>query len=235
VTEQSEDWRPKYYLALIYWSRDDRKKAWDLLEACGSAPNYDPFYAARSVLAREVNKIDQSLADLQQAAKLDPGQWRYGRFLTDYYAEGPHPQPDKALQVARAYYERFPENYQLGALYAKALLRNGQYQQCGDMLSKLTILPYEGATDGVRIYKESQLTLALERMKANDHAAALGFVAASKQWPENLGAGKPYQEGVDDRLADWLEALCYEKLNKQDESRSALNRIVSFKSRREDV
>src|SRR5262249_6466967 len=130
VTEQSEDWRPKYYLALIYWSRDDRKKAWDLLEACGSAPNYDPFYAARSVLAREVNKIDQSLADLQQAAELDPGQWRYGRFLTDYYAEGPHPQHDKALQVARAYYERFPENYQLGALYAKGLLRNGQYQQC---------------------------------------------------------------------------------------------------------
>ena len=235
VVEQNVGWQPKYYLALIYWSRDDKLGAWRLLESCGSAPDYDAFYAARSLLADDLNEFDKSIADLQQAAKLDPGQWRYGKFLVDYYAEGVHPQYDKALQVAKANFERFPENYQLGALYAKALLRAGQFQQCGDLLAKLNILPYEGATDGVRIYKETQLMLALERMKANDHSAALRFVSAAKQWPENLGAGKPYQEDVDERLADWLESLCYEKLNKRDESRAALNRIVSFKSRREGV
>ena len=233
AVEQNKGWRPKYYLALIYWSRDDEQKSWDLLKACGSAPDYDAFYAARALLAGKLNEADQSLADLQQAAKLNPKQWRYGKLLTDYYAEGFHPQYDKALQVAKGYYEQFPENYQLGALYAKALLRNRQYQQCSDLLAKLDILPYEGATDGVRLYKEAQLMLALERMKANDHSAALRFVIAAEQWPENLGAGKPYQEDVDERLADWLEALCYEKLNKQDESRAALNRIVLFKSRRE--
>src|SRR5215475_11363570 len=139
AVELSDGWQPKYYLALIYWSRDDELRAWRLLESCGSAPEYDAFYAARSLLAWRLNIFDQSLADLQQAAKLDPGQWRHGRSLTDYYAEGFHPQYDKALQVARAYYERFPENYQLGALYAKALLRDGQYRQCSDLLGKLNI------------------------------------------------------------------------------------------------
>src|SRR5262249_27375041 len=49
--ERNGAWQPKYYLALIYWSRDEEKKAWDLLEACGSAPDYDAFYATRSLLA----------------------------------------------------------------------------------------------------------------------------------------------------------------------------------------
>jgi tetratricopeptide (TPR) repeat protein len=235
VAGRDDNWRPKYYLALLYWGSGDVTKAWDLLKACGAKPDYDGFYAARALLGDRVKDFDQSLADLQQAAKLDPGQWRYGKLLADFYAERGRPQYGKALQLAGAYYERTPDNYQLGALYAKTLLRAGRYQQCVDLVAKLDILPYEGSTDGARIYEEAQLMLAVERMKANDYASALRFVAAAKQWPENLGAGKPYQEDVDERLADWLEAVCYDKLGKPEESRAALNRIVSFKNRRPNV
>ncbi|MGH9855435.1 MAG: tetratricopeptide repeat protein, partial [Blastocatellia bacterium] len=233
VTEQSDGWQPKYYLALIYWGRDDEQKAWDLLKACGSAPDYAPFYAARASLVRKVGVGGDSLADWMKAAQLDPKQWRYGKFLAEYYSEDRIGQFDKAMQTAKAYYEQSPENYQLGALYAKTLLLGKQYKQCDDLLANINILPYEGATEGIRIYKEARLMLALERMKANDYASALRFVTSAKQWPENLGAGKPYQEDVDERLEDWLEAVCYDRLGKQNESRAALNRIVSFRSRRE--
>lgn len=239
VMGHSDGWQPKYYLALIYWGRDDEQKAWDLLKACGSAPDYAPFYAARAALAWKVNvggdPLADPLADWMKAAQIDPKQWRYGKFLAEYYSEGRIGQFDKAMQTAKAYYEQSPENYQLGALYAKTLLLGKQYKQCDDLLASINILPYEGATEGIRIYKEARLMLALERMKANDYASALRFVTSAKQWPENLGAGKPYQEDVDERLADWLEAVCFDKLGKQDESRAALNRIVSFRSRREDV
>ena len=41
---QGEGWRPKYYLALIYWSRNDMTKARTLLAECGNGPDFAPFY-----------------------------------------------------------------------------------------------------------------------------------------------------------------------------------------------
>ena len=83
---------------------------------------------------------------MERAAKLDPQQWRFGKLIAERYLEDK--QDAEALAVAKKYAEQFPENYQLGMLYAKTLLRNKQFQACSDLLAKLNILPYEGATDG---------------------------------------------------------------------------------------
>jgi tetratricopeptide (TPR) repeat protein len=232
---QTDAWQPKYYLALIDWSRNDEQQAWALFKACGSAPDYAPFYAARSVLAARLNPPDGTLADLLQATKLDPKQWRYGKSLAEDYAARPREQYDKALQIARSYYEKSPDNYQLGALYAKTLLLNKQYKQTSELLAKLNLLPFEGSTEGRVLYKEAQLMLAVEHLKAGDYAQALHFIEAAKHWPENLGAGKPYPEDVDERLEDWLAALSYEKLNRPSDAVAALNRIAAFKNRRFDA
>ena len=72
----------KYFLGLIYWSRDNTQKAKELFAACGQ-PDFAPFYAARAVL----NDDDTFEADLGRAAKLDPGQWRYGKILADQLVE----------------------------------------------------------------------------------------------------------------------------------------------------
>ncbi len=222
--ENSKSWKPKYYLGLIYWSRDNFAKASDLFEACGEEPDYAPFYAARAEL-RKKSAPEKSFADLQRAAGLDPKQWRFGKLIAEQHIEDK--QYSQALQVAKKYSEQFPENYQLGMLYAKTLLLNKQFQACNDLLAKLNILPYEGATDGRRMYRETQLMLAIEKMRAQDYNAALKFIAAAKLWPENLGAGKPYQEDIDERLEDWLLANCFEKLGKNSESASALQRIIA--------
>lgn len=42
--------------------------------------------------------------------------------------------------------------------------------------------------------------------------------------------GKPYPEDVDERLEDWLAAICAEKQGKIAEMTVALNRIIAFKS-----
>ncbi|MBL8205250.1 MAG: DUF5107 domain-containing protein [Blastocatellia bacterium] len=223
-----DKWQPKYYLALFYWSRNNLAKAAELFEACGDAPDFAPFYAARAELRKKTARPN-SFADLQRAAQLDPKQWRYGKLLVERYIEDK--QYPQALQTARAYAQQAPDNYQIGMLHAKALLLNQQFQACSDLLAKLNILPYEGATDGRRLYRETQLMLALEKMKAKDFPAAQRFITVARMWPENLGAGKPYPEDVDERLEDWLTAFCAEKLGQTTEATAAINRIIAFKSR----
>jgi predicted Zn-dependent protease len=200
----------------------------ELFESCGLAPNYAPFYAARAELLRSSAK-EKSLADLEKAAQLDGRQWRYGKLLAGYYIEAN--RLDEALAIAQRYYERARENYLLGMLYAKTLLLNKKYLECHELLSTMKVLPYEGATDGRTLYRETQLMLALATMKSGEFDQSLHFIKAAKEWPEDLGSGKPYPDDVDERIEDWLEAVCYEKLEKQSEAGAAWQRVVPRKQR----
>ncbi|MFN7929377.1 MAG: hypothetical protein U0Y68_15815 [Blastocatellia bacterium] len=232
ASSNSKSWKPKYYLALIYWSRNNLTKAAELFDACGDEPDYAPFYAARAELRKKAAP-EKSFADLQRAAQLDPKQWRFGKLLTEHNIEAN--QPAQALQTVRTYYAQAPENYQIGMLLAKTLLLNQQYKLTSELLAKLTILPYEGATDGRRLYRETQLMLALEQMKAKNYGDAIPFLQAAKRWPENLGVGKPYQEDIDERLEDWLLADCYNKLGRARRATEARQRIIAFKARGNSV
>ena len=48
--------------------------------------------------------------------------------------------------------------------------------------------------------------LAVGELREGRFEAALNRVTAARLWPENLGAGKPYPDSVDERLEDWLTA-----------------------------
>ncbi len=168
------------------------------------------------------------MADLQHAAKLDNKQWRYGKGLINYYLE--INQPSNALTVADRYYKQFPENYLLGMLYAKSLLQTKNYNSANKVLQTIKILPNEGATDGRQLYKEVQLMLAVEEMKNKNYKNALDYITAARQWPENLGVGKPYESDIDERLEDWLAYQNYTRLNNQQEAQQSLNKILSYTS-----
>ena len=82
----------------------------------------------------------------------------------------------------------------LGMLYARALILNKKYGEADKLLSKIEVLPNEGATIGRQLYRESKLMLAVENMKSGNCKKALQYIADSKLWPERLGVGKPYDE-----------------------------------------
>jgi hypothetical protein len=219
---RTDNWRPKYYLALIHWNRNDLARARELLAQCGAAPDFAPFYAGRGKAFEPVAR-DQALKDLQLAAQLDPKEWRFGRLLTERFIE------DKAfgeaLETVARYFKASPGNYMLGMLHAKALLLNQRYAEASAALAKLNVLPYEGATEGRALYREAQLMLAAADAQAGKWADAAKRVAAAREWPEHLGAGKPYAEDVDERLEDRLQAQCLERLGRADESRAILGRL----------
>jgi thioredoxin-like negative regulator of GroEL len=198
---RTTSWLPRYFLGLLRWSQGDSTAVRTLFNEVGETPTYAPFYAARSDLLKGTDTA-RARADLHRAAQLEPAEWRYGRALAERaIADG---QLALAVSIASSYYRQAPRNSALGMLYARALLRNGEATAARQLLDTLVVLPYEGAGEAHELYREVNLLGAVERLRARDARSALLLIAKAREWPERLGAGRPYPADVDERLEDLL-------------------------------
>jgi len=228
LLHNNDCWLLNYHLALIHWNLNNIPKANHYFSQCGNTPNYPPFYAARAEFSSRYKIIElNTLSDLKHAIELDHIQWRYGRQLAEYYLS--EQKFKEALSVVEQYFNRSPGNYYLGLLYAKILLKNKLFVEANKVLSNIQVLPNEGATEGRKLYKETQLMLALFEMKKSNYRKALEYIELAKYWPENLGVGKPYDNDIDERLEDWLAYKCYIELENKEDAQQILDRIMSFK------
>lgn len=239
--EASRAWPARYYLGLIQWHLGNLSRAQTLLASCGDEPQFAPFYAARAqVFDADVTgdmqkpaQHERATQDLQTAARLDPSQWRYGAMLVKTLLKQTDPAP--VLAAAADYAHRFPTNSVLALLHAKALVLNGCYPAALDLLNSLNLIPCEGSTDAHATFREANLRCALERMQTGEFAVALPFIARAREWPETLGAGKPYPEDADERLEDWLACQCYLAAKSSEEAKRAIDRILAFGSSSDPV
>ena len=192
------DWKIDYYEALIRWANQDKAKALELLENCGEA-DYAPFYLSRASL----KEGESRLADLLKAEQIEMS-WRTGFALINHYVA--NNQWQKAVETGKKYTKKYPSNYYIGLKYAKALCETGQYQPCISLLNKMQVLPNEGSYAGRAVYREANLYRAMEQLSHKNYKQVVKSVETSKEWPENLGVGKPYDNMIDNRLEDYLEA-----------------------------
>jgi tetratricopeptide (TPR) repeat protein len=221
-------WKPVYYLALLERGLNDTAKARALVARLGSGPDFAPFYVFRAQLAASPDA--GSLADLQRAAALEPTDWRIGKLLVDRaIADG---RLADAERLAASYHAAAPSDYMAGMSHARTLLLGGKHDEALAVLDGLKVLPYEGSTDGRALYREVHLMLAIRALGAQGLAEAERHVAAAREWPERLGAGKPYPDDCDERLEDLLLASVLAARGATAESRAALERVVSAKARR---
>jgi Domain of unknown function (DUF5107) len=221
---KDNSWKLKYALALIYASKNNTEKANRLFIECADQPDLAVFYAARAGLIKA-----NAEKDLQKAIALDKGEWRYQKLLAEYYIR--NEMAGRALALVEAFYPSHKENYIMGMLYAKTLLLNKRYKESDELLSALPIIPFEGATDGRVLYRESKLQQALAHMQKGAYKKALPFINSAEDWPQNLGVGKPYDEDIDTRLESWMRYLCYQKINKPKEVSANLQKIMAFTPR----
>jgi tetratricopeptide (TPR) repeat protein len=225
LIKTNDQYQLKYHLGLIEWNRNSISEAKRLFSECGSKPNDPAFYGAKASLFKDDASI--VLASLQQAIKLDPQGWRYHKMLAEHYIS--QKQFDKALTTAESFYKKHQDNYLIGMLYAKTLLLNKKYREADAFLTKLQILPFEGATAGRQLYHEAKLMQALAEIKNKQYKKALQFIADAKLFPENLGVGKPYDENIDERLENWLDYECYTNLGNKEMASKSLDKIVAFR------
>jgi tetratricopeptide (TPR) repeat protein len=113
-------------------------------------------------------------------------------------------------------------------LYAKTLLLNRKFRQADSALSTLSIIPFEGATEGRELYREAKLMQALQELKKKNYANTLAMVQQAKLWPENLGVGKPYDEDIDVRFEEWMSYLAHVNMKNTEDGRRSLEKISAF-------
>lgn len=184
--------------AMVFPFRPSSLKALELLENCGEA-DYAPFYLSRASL----KEGESRLADLLKAEQIEMS-WRTGFALINHYVA--NNQWQKAVETGKKYTKKYPSNYYIGLKYAKALCETGQYQPCISLLSRMQVLPNEGSYAGRAVYREANLYRAMEQLSHKNYKQVVKSVETSKEWPENLGVGKPYDNMIDNRLEDYLEA-----------------------------
>ena len=226
ASEQPNDWKPKYYLGLIYWGMQRNEDALEMWRECGDRPDYAPAYISRAILERNANP-QKALADYERAYSVDKKEWRTWYHLADYYLQTG--MNDKALKLAIAASQQFPKEDALRVLLARTYLHDGKYQDCYAVLAKASILPYEGQSDVHQLWVQSLVAQALADMKKGRYQEAIERLETSREYPERLGTGKPGDP--DYRIQDYLEGFCYEKLNMTAKAQEARGRIKAWDSR----
>jgi hypothetical protein len=209
--KHSTTWQPKYYLALLRWFEGDMNRAAELLKSCGDQPRFAPFYGARAQVIPA-----NAITDIQRAAALDPGQWRYGYMMAQLYlSQGNYSAAEK---IAGEYGSRFAGNSSLIKLHAQTLISTGRYGSAVELLMSSSLLPAEGVKKAHTLYREAYLMEAVRSMGAGSYRDALKQIEMAGEWPENLGVGKPYPKDIDDRIENWLSLECYRHLGMKEEA-----------------
>ncbi|WP_195370475.1 DUF5107 domain-containing protein [Parabacteroides leei] len=216
------DWKISYYEGLIYWANQDKAKALALFEGCSEA-NYAPFYLSRASL----KEGESRLRDLLKAEQIEMS-WRTGFTLINYYIS--NNQWQQAVEIGKKYIKKYPSNYYIGLKYAKALCETGQYQPCISLLSRIQVLPNEGSYAGRAVYREANLYRAMEQLRSKNYKQVMKSVEASKEWPENLGVGKPYDNMIDSRLEDYLEAKAAAGQGDGQKASALLSAVVGYQT-----
>lgn len=221
--KKNNNWKTKYYLGLIIWSKGRNHEALSLMNACGNNPNFAPFYLTRRKIRKGKNP-EKSLQDLQRALKLNKEQWRTYRALTSWYLS--YNKPEKAEKISGKAHRRFPNNYYVGVQYANVLLKNNDYKKAYSVLSHLQVLPSEGARRAHSIFEQALTHLAMQNMQQVKFQEALKHLKTSITYPEHLGVGRPHNP--DERVQNYLMAQIYEKMDKSEKANSLYQKVFKY-------
>lgn len=228
AAQPPNQWKTRYYLGTLYWSKRRAERAAELFDACGNEPNFAPFYVARASLHDKLQSeggTSASIADdLQRATEIDPSQWRAWRAMITHYSDsGAY---EEALRVSRAAYDRFPGNYYVGLEHAAMLLENEQFAESARVLDQARVLPHEGAQRGHTLFEQTHVLLAIQEMQNGTYDEAVQHLERSKEWPEHLGVGKPFNP--DQRLQNYVEAYVYRQLGNDRQAQARLETIAEY-------
>ncbi|PTM08106.1 MAG: DUF5107 domain-containing protein [Bacteroidetes bacterium] len=206
ILKTNSHWKLKYYLGLIYWHKGLKEKASELFKQCKNEPDFAAFYLTKMNLMKLTSVEERN--HLESAYELDSYNWRTALALSKNYLASK--ETSKAIEIGEKFIKLFPENSQIGMNYTSALLQDEQYLNALNFLEKFNILPFEGSTEGKKIYTLVCIKLALKAHEQKQYNEAIAYAEKAKLWPRNLGVGKPYD--VDERLENYIIAKANDKL-----------------------
>lgn len=221
--ESPGDWKARYYLALILWSKGRVPEARGYFDSCGDQPDFTPFYLARGHFYKSVD-LQQAQTDFEKAVNVDPKSWKTWHTLIGFYNE--QIMPELALEKALEAVRLFPEEDILKVDLVRAFIGNERNVEAADILDDLEILPSEGATGVHRLFVRCHVNLGLQNIQEKNYEQAILHLEKAKTYPENLGSGQPYES--DQRMQDYLLAYAYDKMGDREKAEEIKKAIYDY-------
>ncbi len=182
--ENGKSWKFRYWAAVYLAFAGEDAKADKILDAITDADE-DVFYLYRA--SRRAG--ESRLADLKEALKLK-ASWRAYRDIANYYAEAKNVK--EMLTAASKGVALYPDKNSLQMAYARALVENKRFKDAADYLATVKILPSEYSNNAHSIWVDAWKGIEAQFRAKGDVKAAEAARLRSEEYPENLGAGKPY-------------------------------------------
>ncbi len=223
-----KNWKADYYLALNNYAVGRKDIADQLIKDCAQKPDSEVFYRFRAQMLKTEN-MEVRLRDYDRAFEINDKDWKLWEEAIQLNLQAE--KNEIANRLAATAFKRFPENYNIGLVYAKSLLATTDYEISVAILKNINVLPSELARESRNIFYESHVLAAENNMINKNFKKAIDLLNSSKEWPENMGVGKPYV--VDERLQDYLLSICYSETGNEVEMNQALMRIIEFSEENE--
>jgi len=219
--QKNNHWKLNYYAALISLKAGLKKEAIRYFEACKNEPDFAPFWLAKANLSAD-NK--ERFYCLQKATKLEPDDWRASINMAQFYLD--NREPAKALEITGRLTELHREQSAIGITHARAMIHLGNYREAISFLENYEVLPFEGATVGRDIYHEACLRQAFDFFESKNYKQAIKNAKKAKNWPANLGVGRPYE--VDERIEDFLIARAFKELGNKEKASVFEQKVTEY-------
>jgi tetratricopeptide (TPR) repeat protein len=224
LDHRPNEWKTKYYLALVLWSKGRVEEAQQWLKECGH-PDFDPFYIIRAYFLMEEHP-QMARLDLEKAVEVNRFSWRnWFRLISFLNQQG---LSQEALAIADKAVEQFPEEVPIRIERVRALMSQKRFVEAAGILENTVVLPSEGATGVHSLFVQCHIQLGLEAIRRHDYKSAIQHLDKSQNYPENLGTGKPY--APDFRLQEYLMSLCFERLGDRQKAESLRKSIHTYTS-----
>lgn len=223
ATTKNDSWKLKYYLAqnLLAVGLEDKGKS--ILMELGDTPDSDVFYRFRAALMKE-SSFEERAKDYQKAMELKSSDWKVWEETIQFYLQ--NEKYEEAYALSKKAAKKYSGNYNIELAHAKALLNTGRFSDVLKVLKNIQVLPYEHASESRKIYERAHTGAALKLLGKKKYRKAIEILERAKQWPENIGVGKPY--APDERRQDYMLALALDKSGQSDKSKSLLKSITDY-------
>ncbi|MCI0499382.1 MAG: DUF6067 family protein [Planctomycetales bacterium] len=222
IDANPDGWKATYYLGLLYYSKDRIEQAQELLNSI-EPKEFATFYLVRANLNGKFNDT-LAEADFQRAVEIDMKNWRCRHHLIEYYLKTN--RPAEALTASVDALKQFPEQTALEVDLIRSLCANRKWAEALKRLEGTSILPFEGASDIHRLYARCHVLMAAEAMKNDAYHEAIKHLDESREYPERLGTGKPFQP--DHRMQDYLEAICQEAIGNAGQAEIKRKQVIEY-------
>jgi len=223
AVQQSDSWKFNFYLAQNYLAVGQIEKGKSLLKDLGNRPDSDIFYRFRAKMTGDDDSVSAS-KDLAKALEMRPEDWKVWEDNIQFHLK--EANYDEAYALSKKAFSKFPKNYNIGLAHAKALLNTYRFDDVVSVLKDIQVLPYEHASESRDIYERAHISVAKSHLEKKNYKKAIEVLEKAKEWPENIGVGKPY--GPDERPQDYMLALALKETGAIEKSKALLKEVSMY-------